>query len=113
MTVLLLALFCMAAILACSSLAVTIHSHAQASLDIGRQLEACRNSKSPAQDMSWIHRRRKSRLAKRTAPPRGTSTRGLRHDCMVSAQQIGAVQKVARRRQFGQSLLSPGAPMFE
>jgi hypothetical protein len=113
MTVLLLALFGLAALLACSSLAVTIRNHAQAALDIERQLEACRNPNSPTQSKSWIHRRHKSRLAKRTAAPRGISPRGLRRDCMVSTQQIGAVHKVARRRQFGQSLLSPARPVFE
>jgi hypothetical protein len=113
MTVLLLALFGMAALLACGSLVMTIRNYAEAAMAIGPQLEACRRPEPAAQDKSWIHRRRKSRLAARPAAKRGTGARGLRRDCMVSAQHIGAVHMVSRRRQFGQCLVAPGAPVFE
>ena len=113
MTVLLLALFGIAALLACGSLAVSIRSHAQAALAIGRQIEACCNPNSSAQGKSRLHWRRKARLARRTVPQRGTSARGLRRDCPVSPQPGGGVSRTGRRRQFGQSLLSPGTPVFE
>ena len=113
MTILLLALFAAAACLAIGSLTFTIRNYAQAALAIGRQLEACAKPHPAGQAKSRSLRQRKTQQARRAAKRRGASARSMRHDFIASAQPISAVHKIARRRQFGQSLLSPGTLVFE
>ena len=118
MTVLLLALFAAAAVLAIGSLAFTIHAHARAALAIGRQLEACSNPKdsgprASGHSKSRIHRRRKARPISSAATRTGPTARGLRRDRVILPQHESAMHKIGRRRQFGQGTMSPGTLVFE